>query len=534
MNIERIELSTISKLQGFLTRLGYVTPELSSNDKTPSWDGFIRLYNNEDSSSSSELFRMIPVQLKGHYQKPPYNQSISYNVNLVDLNNYLNHGGAIFFVVYIDEEDNSKIYYETLSPLKIRRYIKGKEKQQTISITFSSFPTNKEEAIDVFFNFTLDMNLYPPPARDITLNDALTNKIPGFDTFNISYRGIKYKDDPFGYFLSHPTTVTLKNSFTGISFPVDTVFLNMIGSKHNKPITVAGKKYYDSFDVFRYSNNNFELKFGKSFTFVFHEETEIKKVNFNYKISGTLPERILDMRFLLDYLQHKEFQIGNHSGFKLTDEQLKNIDIEYFKNNLRLLEYIDELLKKLKVNSILDYDKITADEERTFIKLINTILLGATGIPDEPFKLYKLKFANIDILLFENQIDEKNARIINFFSDENKAQYGYAFDGKEEHIFLMSKSFILKEEDFVSLDNIDFDIVYNEIVSTQKTKNERDFTYYYVTDMINGYLRRTKEKKDFYKCLLKVLKYLKNNISDYDYASLENKLISNEAYEKNI
>ena len=57
MNIERIELSAISKLQGFLTRLGYVTPELSSNDKTPSWDGFIRLYNNEDSSSSSDFYK---------------------------------------------------------------------------------------------------------------------------------------------------------------------------------------------------------------------------------------------------------------------------------------------------------------------------------------------------------------------------------------------------------------------------------------------------------------------------------------------
>lgn len=529
MNKERIELSAKSKLEGLLSRLGYVTPELSSNDKTPSWDGFIRLYDNEDSSSSDELFRMIPVQLKGHYQKPPYNQTISYNVNLVDLKNYYNHNGVIFFVVYIDEEDNYKIYYETLSPFKIRRTIKGKENQKTISITFSSFPNNKEEAVDVFSNFTIDMNLYPPPARDITLNDALRNKIPGYDTFNISYRGIKYKDDPFGYFLTHPTTVTLKNSFTGFSFPLDTVFMNMVGSKHNKPITIKGKKYYDSFDVYRYSNNNLELKFGKSFTFIFHDDSELKKINFNYKITGTLPERILDLRFLLDYLKNKEFQIANHTGFKLTDEQLKTVDMDYFQNNLRLLEYIDELLKKLKVSTILDYDNVTEEEEKTFIKLINTVLLGATLIPNEKNKLYKLKFANIDILLFENQIDEKNSKLINYFSDDNKAQYGYAFDGKEEHIFLMPKSFVLKEDDFVCLDNIDFDVVYNEIILTQKTENEKEFTYYYVTDMVNGYLKRTKEKKDFHSCLLKILKFLKNNSPDYDYGKLENKLISNGA-----
>ncbi len=107
MNKERIEISAKAKLESALNQLGYITTEIPSNDKTPSWDGFIRLYGKEDSSSKSELDKMIPVQLKGHFQKPPYARNISFNIETVDLKNYLKNSGVIFFVVYIDDEDHS-------------------------------------------------------------------------------------------------------------------------------------------------------------------------------------------------------------------------------------------------------------------------------------------------------------------------------------------------------------------------------------------------------------------------------------------
>ena len=110
MNRERIELTARGKLEIVLSRLGYVTPEIPANDKSPSWDGCIRLYNNKESTSKTELAKLIPIQLKGHYQTPPYNDSISYNAEVSDLKNYLQNNGVIFFVVCIDENDNYRIY----------------------------------------------------------------------------------------------------------------------------------------------------------------------------------------------------------------------------------------------------------------------------------------------------------------------------------------------------------------------------------------------------------------------------------------
>jgi len=49
---------------------------------------------------------------------------ISHPVNIDDMNNYLNDGGVIYFVVYISTDGvNKKIYYQTLTPVKLKSYI---------------------------------------------------------------------------------------------------------------------------------------------------------------------------------------------------------------------------------------------------------------------------------------------------------------------------------------------------------------------------------------------------------------------------
>lgn len=527
MNKERIELTARGKLEIVLSRLGYVTPEIPTNDKSPSCDGCIRLYNNKESTSKTELAKLIPIQLKGHYQTPPYNDSVSFNAEVSDLNNYLQNNGVIFFVIYIDESDNYRIYYDTLTKLKLRRILKGKEKQKYISINLQSFPEkNKEEAVDIFFQFSLDLDMCKAmPNKDITLQDVFRNPIPGFDSFNISYRGIKYKNDPLGYFLSHPTTVSLKNSYTGISFPVDTLFLQAISAKHKESISVAGVKYFESYETIRQKNNTLVIKIGKSFTINMQITYEAIFGKFNYTIQGNLKERINDIRFLLAYLRNKEFKIGKLKGFRLTEEQLNSVDTVYLQNNLKLLEKINELFMSLRVSEILDYDQLTENDERCLIDLIDIILLGATCIPSEPEKLYKLKFANITILLIANKIDEINYEIINFFSPKNTIQYSFSYedDSSKKRILKIPKTFILKEDDFSVLDNIDFDMLYNDICQSQTSLELKKLTYYFVEEMIKGYRKRKKDKKQLCECIKKTLKILTENINEFDYSTLASK-----------
>ena len=53
-------------------------------------------------------------------------------------------------------------------------------------------------------------------------------------------------------------------------------------------------------------------------------------------------------------------------------------------------------------------------------------------------------------------------------------------------------TFILREEDFISLDNIDYDMVYNDIINSQDSDELKEYTYYFMQEMITGAKKRIK------------------------------------------
>lgn len=518
MNKARIEGIALSKLQSCLLKSDYVECVFSTNDKFPSWDGFICLYNKKDSSKKSDLHRRIPVQIKGHFSEPPYQSLISFSVEISDLRNYFNECGVIFFVIYLDNNDNHQIYYNLLTKLKIRRIIKGKENQKNVSISLEQFPMdNPAEFTDIFFNFAKDMSL-SPPKNDVSLDDIMRKPIEGYDSLNFSYSGIMYKNDPLGYFLTHPTTLSLGNSALGIENPIDTVYIKKIIHSCNESIFVKDTVYYSSYKIERKGIDQFYLILGKSFIFDL-QTGACPSAKLHYGIKGNLQERIHDTKFFLDYLSTQEMMIGNESLKLLVNkDELKSIDIEYFKNSLELFESIASLLKKLNVCEPLDCDKISENDEETLIKLIYTVLNGRTIRPDYEHKQYKLQIANIKILLSANKKDDGYYSITNFFSAENENVYVYQ---SAEMIIQVPLTFILSEDDFISLDNIDYGMVYSDIVKSQTSQKLKKYTYSFVTDMVSGFFKRKKNKEEFKVCVEKSLLFLIQNVPEYDYVSLK-------------
>ena len=74
---------------------------INDNDKEPSWDGFIYLYNSNDLKAENIKYR-VPVQVKG--KNAPNllkKQWISYETELKHLRNYYSDGG-VFYIVKFD------------------------------------------------------------------------------------------------------------------------------------------------------------------------------------------------------------------------------------------------------------------------------------------------------------------------------------------------------------------------------------------------------------------------------------------------
>jgi hypothetical protein len=333
---ESIEQLSIVKLEDSLLRSKFLVTDINKSNTIPSWDGFIRLYKNEDKNrKKSNLLARIPVQVKGETNSYILIEEIKYPVKKSDLNNYLRGGGVIFFVVRMKDHDNFRIYYETLTPFKIKRFMRSKKKRESISIALTTFPQRSVvEITDVFFTFANDMNI---KASDNFLSIDEFRKINpiGFDSFAMYYQGVKYKHrNPMDYFLENEVTVYAKHSGTDMIIPVDLVSVKEYVRDFDLPVLIKKTEYYSNFKSL-YTKEGIKMLVGKSVSFFYPKDNE--NVNFNIKFQGTLTQRIKDTEFVIALLENKHFTVGGDTPheFKLgtSDKEIDfNDKIKYYQN----------------------------------------------------------------------------------------------------------------------------------------------------------------------------------------------------------
>ena len=93
-------------------------------------------------------------------------------------------------------------------------------------------------------------------------------------------------------------------------------------------------------------------------------------------------------------------------------------------------------------------------------------------------------------------------------------------------MFRIPPSFVLRKNDFSILDNIDYEIMYNDIISNQTSDELKEYTLYLIDEIIEGYKIRAKNKEQMKDFILKALQYLSENVNEYDYEKIKNDMIN--------
>ena len=299
MDSNAIENISVSKLKMVLMLNDYLSPFINEGDKEPSWDGNIYLYNKKG-KKKKDIKGRVSIQVKGEEKSITKKNEIKYPVSVVDLRNYLSDGGVIYFVVYVDKQGNSKIYYCAMEPLRIQDFLKElkRESQQTKSIAFRALPDDKEKVRDIFFTFKLNSQKQISFVNNKPLSFEEVQKKYGKDGFEISFHGYGLKDiSDFQEFKKYNNTyLYVKVPDLDISIPMDGHVSDIFSYEEaNISIGVSGKIYYEKVIRELHGKNEVILQLSKWIKIIFN----VSKVQLKVEIKSSpfIKSAVRDLSF---------------------------------------------------------------------------------------------------------------------------------------------------------------------------------------------------------------------------------------------
>lgn len=499
------ETLAISFLKGKLAESKIISPTyINEGDKEPIWDGYILVYDAENRKNEN-LKGKIPVQVKGRMVKKIKKEYERFVVNLIDLRNYLKEGGTIFFLVTINSIYEKKIYYYNLLPFEIQGLIK-KMKNNEITISLKEFPIIAKEFECVFINYLED--------KEKQKNIDVVFDLKNINNFNIKNLHIAY-NVPEADFLKYNISEFCKKNDIFLYYQENNVYYTIgkiIEAIFDDEMIVREEviinkvKFYDSFKLINEKNKTtFYIGAGTSIELV--KSSDIKpKIEFVYK--GTLNERILDTTFLIELLKHQLFYLGKFEfPVKLSDNFVNEKIIEFNEILTKYLE-VKKFLNENNVYKDLSFKELSNDEINYIFGFVERFFKKEVKLFDdkEDIRYFIPKFGNIKILFICLKNEKGLYEIKNFFKNDFQliAEINKGF-------IEYSHMLLLKKEDILTYDNIDYNFIFENIIS--KAKNERYFELVnlFILELLLAYDEKNGSDKDLLILCKKLVQWLIDN-----------------------
>lgn len=460
-----IEVLATSAVKEAIAITDYLSPFVNDKDKEPLWDGHVYAYS-QSSKKNQYFIGRAPVQIKGKADNDLAKQQIKYPVSLINLEKYRLDGGTIYFVVLIDESFEKKIYYSALLPYGINKLLECEEKKKKLSITLYEFPKNKNEITNIVLNFVRDKEkqVLLRNRKNISLEDFMKQNNPSKISYGFSYTGLGYdKAKPYEYLFDHDVYMYAKNEEMNMTIPIEHMWRAEIAQVQISGTVCVGKmEYYKVYDVVHKSDCD-ELHIGKSTVLKLMHEGAFK---LHYHLRGNLKERIVAEKFILHLIQEKSVIMnGIKLEFNPTPKEIKAFNIEKIDNHVRHLQDVQDIMDKLGVIVPLECEGLS-EKDGEYIRMLllafkhgKTIGFNEGKVPP----IANIKLNNLCIMLHFKERDDGRYLIENYVNSKMDCSSNY-IDGT---MFRTSKFTILTHEDFLTVSNLNYKIIAEEIISIE-------------------------------------------------------------------
>lgn len=432
-----IEQLGVTAVTTYLCTSGYISPQIDKNDKTPMWDGFLCVYKKPDQINNDNFSYRIPVQVKAsEYAGDSFPSKTSYSVPVINLKNYLNDGGVVFFKVLVKNQD-SEIYVSFLTKEKIEILLKGLKapKQKSITISLGKKPKSIDELLTNLRRIYLQ--------RSRPLIDFSEIKGKKDITFKFAVKKPDRDVDPLAYLASQPVDIMLSiGDLPGEFFVKDGPSrLKFIAVSYSN-ISIEGKTYFTEFKK-EYDDKELRILVGKSCVISIEDQEENFSVRFNFTFkSSTIEENISELEFLLAIKEHKHICFDSFRLNLSKFEEEKDIS-DYWGSAFQFWQDVKRLFRTLQLPLDLDFKDLTEQEERDLNILINTLLYNQKiNANVDGNRFYDFKIRGLIIRVATLKYNDNTIRLFDIndlesvYSDDNNKprmlpSYSSIFEMKE-------------------------------------------------------------------------------------------------------
>lgn len=469
MDSKAIETLAVNAVRDSIVVSDFLDQFIADNDKEPTWDGFVYIYNDK-SKKKEKLKGRLPVQIKGTENNDFSKEEISFPVSTIDLNNYLHDGGAVFFAVYIGYNGLTRqIYYAELTPIKLRVYLADAKGQKSKNIILKKFPTDPNEKAMIFFQCLENCQKQSSfsDAQLLSLEELESQGVLEGITLPVSaVGGIDLKTA----LLKNDVYIYAKIKGSAIPQPIEAIPQGLMTQEERDAlIAVRDRVFYTSVKVVRDATTTTTI-FGESFSIKALKDGGSVKIN--YKSSDKLRTLIVDLDFWLSYIEAGSFQWdgveipfdfkgADFSNFKLEEEKSR---LEYAKKIVALLDLLG-CKKDLSIKSLKDKDwkhlgyLVTALVDKKPVEHLRPDLHPIMSID-----ISELKFI-VCLQRVEGKDDTYN--IFDFF----KTEMPLVYENEAGEKLPISQYAILHADDLIKADNIRYDVL---LPSFQKTAQHEE------------------------------------------------------------
>ena len=172
MNTNKIERAAVRVVEDYIDKCPKLEPYITSNDKTPIWDGDIYIFNDVESHTVNKFKNRVPLQVKGTENS----KEDCFRIGREYLEGFKADRGCAFFLCQIGEGSH-RIFYNLLSLDKITELLQTNNK--TIVIDLNVIPTTHQVFEQEIIQFAEERNkvkIEDPSPKEIK---ALVNSFKG-------------------------------------------------------------------------------------------------------------------------------------------------------------------------------------------------------------------------------------------------------------------------------------------------------------------------------------------------------------------